>query len=89
MSLMIYIMLLELWRPATGYVYTNERQERVEASVFKRCQFHRGEEWHFELLSFYNMDARLLKSCFGTYSEFIFLDFMTDLLVVPFCQLMF
>lgn len=44
---------------------------------------------HFELLSFYNMDARLLKSCFGTYSEFIFLDFMTDLLVVPFCQLMF
>lgn len=48
-----------------------------------------GRGGHFELLSFYNMDARLLKSCFGTYSEFIFLDFMTDLLVVPFCQLMF
>lgn len=44
---------------------------------------------HFELLSFYNMDTRLLKSCFGTYSEFILLDFMTDLLMVPFCQLMF
>lgn len=30
---------------------------------------------HFELLSFYNMDARLLKSCFGTYSELIFFGF--------------
>lgn len=44
---------------------------------------------HFELLSFYSMDTKLLTACFGTSSNFLFGDFMTDLLVAPFCELMF
>lgn len=38
---------------------------------------------------FYSMDTRLLTTCFGTSSNFIFGDFMTDLLVAPICELMF